>query len=218
MASETELKYSLTEDEVPAREVLIDALRPLGLTLGGREEVVHQDRYYDDARLSLSRAGFALRRRMAEGRMLATLKTLGAVEGALHRREELELPMPDDAPAGDPWPPEIAERVREVTDVRGLRGAFELTTRRTLFDLLEGERRVAVASFDAVEARRPASNRTVHWNELEIEAVDSADVGGEAALHRAAEGFGAVLTLVPASHTKLERARALLMLGAALDE
>lgn len=241
MPQETELKFSLTVEEVPETDVLAAALRPVGLTLGRASQVVHKDRYYDDARMSLSRAGYALRRRMADGRMLATLKTLGSVEGALHRRDELEDAIPADAPAWNPWPAAISERIGMVTDVRALRGAFELTTERRLFDLLDTGRRVAVASFDAVAARRTASERTVHWNELEIEAVAPEEVdadGGDAeesaradagttegdqaaredALRRAAEAIGTVVALVPASHTKLERARALLSLGAALDE
>ncbi|MDZ7800846.1 MAG: CYTH domain-containing protein [Trueperaceae bacterium] len=221
MPQETELKFSLTVEEVPEAGVLAAALQPVGLTLGRASQVVHKDRYYDDARLSLSRAGYALRRRMADGRMLATLKTLGSVEGALHRRDELEDEIPADAPAWNPWPAAISERIGMVTDVRSLRGAFELTTERRLFDLLDAGRRVAVASFDAVAARRTTSERTVHWNELEIEAV-APEEGGEAAredaLRRAAEAIGTVVALVPASHTKLERARALLSLGAALDE
>lgn len=227
MATETELKYSLTTDHVPAEDELAAAFAAVGLTLGPVGSQVLKDRYYDDARLSLARAGLALRRRMADGELLATLKTLGTVEGALHRRDEVELPIPESADAWDPWPEPIAERLRVVTDTRSLRGTFELVTERTRFEVRDGGRAVAVASFDDVAARRPSGERSVHWNELEIESVpapEGDDRGPEAAeaasalLGRAAEALGQVVTLVPSSHTKLERARALLMLGAALGE
>jgi inorganic triphosphatase YgiF len=225
MPTETELKFSLTNDEVPSPSELAAGFEAVGLRLGPVRHTVVKDRYYDDARLSLARAGLALRRRMADGELLATLKTLGDIDGALHRREELELPLAEDADPWNPWPDEIAERVRVVTDPRSLRGTIELTTSRTLVDVREGERTVAVASFDDVEARRGSGGRTAHWNELEIERpqegeddVAAAPDAAQAALERAADGFRAVLALVPASSTKLERARALLMLGAALDD
>ena len=218
MATETELKFSLVDEQVPAAEELAAALEAHGFSVAAASTTVHKDRYYDDPRLSLARAGYALRRRMADGELLATLKTLGSVEGALHRRDELELPIEGGADPWNPWPEPIAERLRVVTDVRSLRGTFELTTERTSFPLHEHGRTVAVASFDDVAARRPSAERSVHWNELEIEsAADLGPDAAEAVLSRAAEGVAALLALVPTSHTKLERARALLMLGATLD-
>jgi inorganic triphosphatase YgiF len=227
MPTETELKFSLTSDEVPSPTEFAAGFEAVGLRLGPVRHTVVKDRYYDDARLSLARAGLALRRRMADGELLATLKTLGDVDGALHRREELELPLAADADPWNPWPGEIADRLRVVTDPRSLRSTIELTTSRTVIDVREGERTIAVASFDDVEARRGSGGRTAHWNELEIErpqggddeaAATAAADAAQAALERAADGFRALLALVPASSTKLERARALLMLGAALDD
>ena len=232
MATETEAKYSLMTEHVPSAAELAAALAEVGLETGPAHHVVNKDRYYDDARLSLARAGFALRRRMADGRLLATLKTLGTVQGAVHRRDEIELPIPDDADPWDPWPTSIADRVRTVADPRSLRGTFELVVERVSFELLERGRAVAVASFDDVAARRPSAGRSVHWNELEIESVpadaasassasaDTAPQGAEAdsdVLARAATAIDRVVTLVPSSQTKLERAQALLLLGAALD-
>jgi len=227
MATETEAKYSLMSEHVPSAAELSAALAEVGLETGPARHVVNKDRYYDDARLSLARSGFALRRRMADGQLLATLKTLGTVEGAVHRRDEIELPIPDDADPWEPWPTPIADQVRTVADPRSLRGTFELVVERVSFELIERGRAVAVASFDDVAARRPSAERSVHWNELEIETVtgDAASGGappltGEAVadvLERAATAIDRVVTLVPSSQTKLERAQALLMLGATLD-
>lgn len=213
---ETEAKYSLATDEVPQPQELEAAFATVGLTVGPATTVVHKDRYYDDARLSLARAGYAVRRRMAEGELLATLKTLGTIQGAVHRREEIELPIPDSGDPWDPWPEPIAERIRTVTDPRGLRGTFELVIERTSFEVRDGGRVVAVASFDDVAARKPQGERSAHWNELEVEAA--ADAGDPAAvLERAAEALERLLPLVPSQQTKLERAQAVLLLGAALD-
>jgi inorganic triphosphatase YgiF len=213
---ETEAKYSLATDEVPQPEELDAAFVAVGLRVGPPTTVVHKDRYYDDARLSLARAGYAVRRRMAEGELLATLKTLGTIQGALHRREEIELPIPESSDPWDPWPEPIAERIRTVTDPRGLRGTVELVIERTSFEVREGDRTVAVASFDAVAARKPQGERSAHWNELEVEvAPDAPDP--EALVARAAEALGRLMPLVPSPQTKLERAQAVLVLGAALD-
>jgi inorganic triphosphatase YgiF len=153
---------------------------------------------------------------MAEGELLATLKTLGTIQGAVHRREEIELPIPEGSDPWDPWPEPIAERIRTVTDPRALRGTFELVITRTSFEIREGDRAVAVASFDAVAARKPKSERSAHWNELEVEVAG--DAGDAAALlERAADALARLLPLVPSQQTKLERAQAVLLLGAALD-
>lgn len=219
MPTETELKFSLMNDHVPAAAELEGALATVGLSIGAAQRTVNKDRYYDDPRMSLSRAGLALRRRMADGELLATLKTLGSVDGALHTRDELELPIAASADPWNPWPEPIAERLRSITDVRSLRGSFELTVERVRFPLSDGERIVATACFDDVAARRPNADRSVHWNELEVEgAPDLAPDAAAAVLDRAAEALGTVLALVPSSHTKLERARALLLLGATLDD
>lgn len=226
MPTEMELKFSLMDEHVPSAAELEGALAGVGLSLGAAQRTVNEDRYYDDPRMNLSRAGLALRRRMADGTLLATLKTLGSVDGALHVRDELELPIAASADAWNPWPEPIAERLRSITDVRSLRGSFELTIERVRFPLLDGDRLVATACFDDVAARRPGTERSVHWNELEIEGTDELaaeaeganDGAARAVLNRAAQALGEVLDLVPSSHTKLERARALLMLGATLDE
>lgn len=210
--TELELKFSRMEGHVPSGAELDAAFADTGLEPGPLRRATNVDRYYDDARLSLSRVGYALRTRMAEGAMLATLKTLGTVEGALHRRDELELPVPEGATAADPWPPEIADRVRMATDPRTLVRAVELTTERATFEVRHEGRTVATVAFDEVEAKLPNSERTAHWSELEIEGED------EATLHCVSAALEGLLTLVPASQTKLERARAVLLLGASLDE
>lgn len=208
MATERELKFSRAEERVPSQAELAPAFEGAGLELGAPRHVVQDDRYYDDARLSLSRAGLALRRRMVEGRVLAALKSAGAVEGALHQREEIELPVPDHATALEPWPETIGERVRTVTDPRGLVPVLELRTERVSFPVLRDGREVAQLAFDGVEARRPRAGGSVHFDELEVEAAEAAP---PAELDTIAEALHGVLTLAASAHTKLARARALLM-------
>jgi inorganic triphosphatase YgiF len=203
--TERELKFSTAGANPPGEEELAEALAREGFELGPAAVVHNKDRYFDDARLSLSRAGLALRRRMSEGEMLATLKTRGSVTVALHDREEIELPMD-----GREWPKPILDRVATVT-VPGLLQPHTLVeTKRHRFAVLHGGRPVAVLAFDKVTARSQHGERSVGFDEVEIEAHGATD---GATLERIAGAVAEVVALTPNALTKLERVRELLMLG-----
>lgn len=210
MATELELTYSLLDDHVPAAAELRAAFAGSGAEVVGPTLVRQKDRYFDDARLSLSRAGLALRRRMADGEMLATLKTRGSTAGGLHRREELEFPL-----EGRDWPGPIRERLEMVTDPGALKPVLELDTERVRYVLTRGGRPAAVLVFDAVAARYPNAERRVHFAELELEAAGTTD---ESELRRLAGRLEGLVALSPSSVTKLERARALLLAGSDLGD
>lgn len=203
MPTERELKYSRLDDHVPSEAELRAAYEPHGIAVGGARVVTHTDHYFDDARLSLSRAGVALRRRGGEERELATLKAGGAAENGYHAREELELPLEDGA-----WPAPIRERIELHTDPAALQPVLSLETERVRMPLSEDGDPRATLTFDRVRAKLPGSSRTVEFDELEIEADGDTD---EATLRKLAEPLEALLALTPSSSTKLERARALLM-------
>lgn len=206
MASERELKYSLMDDHHPSAAELRAALQPAGFEVGQPRRIDQQDRYFDDARLSLSRAGLALRRRMGDGRILATLKSAGAVDGALHEREEIEAEIEERG-----WPAPVRERVEAVADPAGLKPVMEIDTDRLRYAVTRGGESLAILTFDAVEARYPQSDQSVLFDELEIEAVGDTPVATLEAIAAALDGL---LRLTPNANTKLDRARALLMLGA----
>lgn len=219
MSVETEAKYSLATDDRPTHEELSAAFHAVGYAVTQGFETVHVDRYFDDPRNSLGRAGLALRTRTSDGAVAATIKTLGSVDGAVHVRDEIELPVPPDASAWDPWPGPIADRIRMVTDPRSLRGRYELTTVRHVIAVLHDGQPVATVSFDDVTATTVGSDRSVRWNELEIEARSDLDEDrSREALATSAAAIERCLPLVPTSSTKLERARVTLSLGAALSD
>src|SRR5690554_2476894 len=166
MPRELELKFT-TDSPLPSAEQLAEALSPLGLSLGeGRKDFI-KDRYFDDPRASLSRAGLALRRRMHAGQMLATLKTRGSVAGAVHDREEIELALPERG-----WPQAIADRVSLVTDPSALKPYTVLDSERTVFPVLNGNsERLADLSFDLVTAGFQQGATKVEFLEIEIEAA-----------------------------------------------
>lgn len=177
---------------------------PLGYSLGESRRDYVKDRYFDDARASLNRAGVALRRRMRSGRMLATLKTRGHVDGARHEREELELELPERG-----WPEPIAERISMYTDISAVRPYTVLDSERTVFPVLDAAgAQVAELSFDLVTASFQHGSLKVEFLEVELEAVEGS---GLEVLESLADALGTVMTLAPSPFTKLERAQALLL-------
>ena len=205
MTSERELKFSTQRDGAPTDAELGAALSSAGFDLGPVAHVHNKDRYFDDARLSLSRAGLALRRRMTEGQMLATLKTRGLVQGALHDREETELPMD-----GRAWPKPILDRIAAVTSPDLVKSHTVIETERVRYAVLEEGRTAALLAFDSVTARSQNGERSVSFDEVEIEAHGSTE---SETLERIAAAVDQVVTLTPNSTTKLERVRQLLMFG-----
>jgi inorganic triphosphatase YgiF len=174
-----------------------------------RGTAVHVDRYYDDDAGALAAAGVALRRRETGGTTLAAVKTLGTVEGALHVRDEIEA-----AVVGDDWPVPIARRLAEHVALWQLRPRVELTTERTTYQVVHEGRPVALLAFDEVRARTPGAEREALFAEAEVEALG--DPTSDAVLAGAAEVVERVVRLTPSAVTKLQRAEALLSLGAAL--
>jgi inorganic triphosphatase YgiF len=206
MAVELELKFS-SDGRVPDRQELADALEHLGLAVGEASTSFIKDRYFDDPRASVTRAGLAVRRRMADGKMLATLKTRGHVSGALYQREEIEEPLPDRG-----WPQAIHDRISLVTDPAALKPYTVLDNQRTTLPLLRDGRTVATLAFDSVTAGLQSGGGKVHFAEVEVEAAEP--VADPAAAAELLDGIGqalaGILPLRAGTLTKLERAQALL--------
>jgi inorganic triphosphatase YgiF len=215
MPIERELKFSLL-DAPPAEAEVTAVFRGSRFTVEPLGCKTHVDRYYDDGERTLARSGVALRRRRTGASEVATLKWIGTVEGAAHEREEVEGVMEEG------WPAAILERLAlHLQDaVLDLRPRLELTIERTSFSVRQGGSLVATLSFDDVSARYPDGERAAMFWEVELEAETSAGAApGDdvvAALHEVAERLDRLMTLTPSSANKLERAEAMLSLGAVL--
>ncbi|MCC7361974.1 MAG: CHAD domain-containing protein [Anaerolineales bacterium] len=100
---EVEAKYTLPD--AAAYERLLALVTLGGCDLRPAATKQFSDHYADTPDRALFAAGYALRRRNTGRRWRATLKSLGAAEGALHQREEIEADiapgaLPADWPAG----------------------------------------------------------------------------------------------------------------------
>lgn len=215
MPLERELKYSLLDPYVPdlteLRSALAEASLPgasWGAAAAPAEDLV--DTYFDDDAGALRAAGWALRTRRSGASTVATLKAAGETDGAMHRREELELPLAADAGGGVPWPDEVRARLAGVVDAADLRPRLELRSTRVRFHILKSGVEAAMLSFDSVEARVPGSERSALFDEVEVEAAgDTSD----AELQSVGDAVDRLVRLTPSTVTKLERAEALLMLA-----
>jgi inorganic triphosphatase YgiF len=209
MPTELELKFSLIDD-VPTAEELQIIFKQAGYELISRGTQKHFDIYFDNTKNSLRKAGIALRKRRASGKVLATLKAKANVSGGLHEREEIEKEM-----FGSSWPDEIFERVGAVTDPFYMTEKLELTNIRTRYLVKRKGQELAILSFDVVTANYPGVFDTTTFEEVEIEAIGNVN---EQALRSIADVLDRLIKLTPNSVNKLERAEALLTLSRSFKE
>jgi CHAD domain-containing protein len=102
---EVEAKFSVPDEETFQRLLAVPALA--GFDLGNATVAELYDQYLDTPEGTILAGGFACRIRRQDGRYLATLKGLGDVSGAVHRRLEHEIDLPQPLPP-QAWPPGTA--------------------------------------------------------------------------------------------------------------
>ena len=200
---EIEAKFVVPDRQVVAQLGRLRSLAGYGLTPAGIAPV--SDRYFDTLDRRFFAAGYACRLRQEGDALLLTLKGLGGVEGAVHRRDEREVTLLAWNPDPMTWP-ESAARTLAVDLAKGapLRPLFSLRQRRRRASVTQGGRRVAELSLDAV--RVTVGRKPVSYFELEIELKGD---GTEADLAALAAELAGVWGLVPEPRAKFERALAL---------
>lgn len=157
--------------KVPNRQAYRELLRVRNLgkyvvAPANRIQVV--DRYFDTPDGRLLATSYSCRLRTEGERIVATLKGLGGVEGAVHRRDEQEIDLPELVLNPADWPPSAArERALELTAGAALEPLFDLQQTRQKCDVLDGDRVVAELSLD--EARAVVGQRPAFYYEVEVE-------------------------------------------------
>ena len=200
---EIEAKFVVPDRQVYAQLGRLRSLAGYGLTPAGVAPV--SDRYFDTLDRRFLAAGYACRLRQEGDALLLTLKGLGGVEGAVHRRDEREVALPAWNPDPMVWP-ESAARTLALELAKGapLRPLFSLRQRRRRAEVTQGGRRVAELSLDAV--RVTVGRQPVSYFELEVELKGD---GSEADLAALAAELAGAWGLVPEPRAKFERALAL---------
>ena len=200
---EIEAKFVVPDRQVYAQLGRLRSLAGYGLTPAG--VVAVSDRYFDTLDRRFLAAGYACRLRQEGDALLLTLKGLGGVEGAVHRRDEREVSLPVSSPDPMVWP-ESAARTLALELAKGapLRPLFNLRQRRRRADVTQGGRRVAELSLDAV--RVTVGRQPVSYFEVEVELKGD---GSEADLAALAAELAGAWGLVAEPRAKFERALAL---------
>ena len=162
---EIEAKFTLPNRDVFQRLMSVDRLAGFSLSAGRVKQVC--DTYLDTVERLILRAGYACRRREQSEGILITLKGLGGAQGAVHRREELQVLISSDLPPAQWSPSSVRDRVLQLIGSAPLLPLFELQQFRTVRLMTQGERPVAELSLDDVQVK--AGNREQVYLEMEVE-------------------------------------------------
>ena len=167
------------------------------------------DRYFDTADGRLLTGGYACRLRAEGDALIATLKGIGGVQGAVHRRAEEEVRLSEWSPDPGAWPPSAARTLAlDLAAGALLEPLFGLEQRRARADIFDGERRVAQLSLDHVRLDLTGVPRAAGSTYYELE-VELASAGTEADLASIAADLSTAWHLIPEPHSKFARAFAI---------
>jgi len=209
---ETELKLSATGPAPLRRLAGLPRLGQMQLETG--QTFLEMDRYLDTADGRLAAVKWACRLRRRSGTYLVSLKgppvaISDGMEGALHRRPEIEGPASASLDP-DSWPSSSARRrLVEMTGGQPLREQFALRQRRTQRPVSDRDRSVGTLSLDSVLVLLRGEPAGHLWCvELELEGRTATHHEDQAASMLAELLAVGGLSVEPL--TKLERAMVLL--------
>lgn len=140
-----------------------------GFALSAPETRKVRDTYLDTADRLMQHSGYLCRRREQNNDILLTVKPLHNSAGAVYRREELEISLPEDQPPAR-WPDgPVRARVLQMIDDKPLAPLFRAQQTRIVRLLARDERQVAELSLDRV--RIVAGEEALVFLELECELL-----------------------------------------------
>ncbi len=189
---------------IPDRDTLTRLLRIVRLESFTPGEVCSYrvvDRYLDTAERTLYENGLACRIRIGDKGRWITIKGMGEVEAAIHRRFEIEVELPEGAGV-DPrtWPEwEGRERVLSLIGDAPLEVLFTVEQTRHSRELRADGRLVAQLSIDEVEIRAGGQERSLCLLEAEL-----ASEGDMEELRALSEHLATTWGLLPEPRTKFQ--------------
>ncbi len=196
---EVEAKFSIPDEQTYQR--LLEATSLAGYTLEDPALLRIHDRYVDTAAGAILAGGYACRIRQQNDRTFATMKGLGTASGAIHRREELEVELPQPFPPQQ-WPPSAARDLAlRLSHQEPLLTILEADQTRHRRHLCDGDRVVAELNLDRLRLYQGAETSPLYL-ELEVELSHETS---EETLEQVAGELQAGWGLVPQSQSKFER-------------
>lgn len=170
---EIEAKFAVPDEATFAKLQAIDQLAGYALSAGITRQV--HDTFVDTADRSILAAGHVLRRREFDNQVLMTMKGHQRVEGAVHRREELEVTLSKDMPVSE-WPEsEIRDRLLEMIGNVPLMPLFDQRQTRHVRLVTQGARTVGEWSLDRVQLSLQGREQIYLEVEVELKAEGTDD-------------------------------------------
>ena len=200
-----EIEAKFTVPDVATFQRLQAIEHVAGFSLSAHQVQQVHDTYLDTEERLILVNGYACRRRETESEVLITLKGLGRVEGAIHRRKELEISLATYEPP-EAWPDSaVRDLVLEMTGGALLKPLFDLRQTRVFRRMSQGELLVAQLSLDNVRII-PGQKKRNHF-ELEVELAPQGTTNDMAAIITYLQDEW---NLRPEPHSKFEGALAFL--------
>lgn len=168
---EIELKYLVPNKEV-MDSIYDDAYLFSVEEEGTRERLFFKASYFDTEDRALSENDIAFRVRMEGEKLVASLKWRGKVEGGLHQREEINIPLTDPNSYILPSPKifkesEIGKEVIRLVGDKTLKCIMEMGFLRSSFKIDTGSSIIEVA-LDSGEIMTDKGNLPISELELEL--------------------------------------------------
>lgn len=196
---EIEAKFTVPDEATWLKLQAVEQIAGYALSQGETKKV--HDTFVDTTDRSILASGHVCRRREVDGQIVMTLKSKHVVEGAVHRREELEITLPHDMPIGQ-WPSsEIRDRLLSLVGDVALVPLFDQHQTRIVRWVTDVARVVAEMSVDRVELAIHGKERRYFEVEFELKGD-----GTEADLSRLAGSLSADWRLQPEVRSKFSRA------------
>ncbi|MDD2216980.1 MAG: CYTH domain-containing protein [Eubacteriales bacterium] len=167
---EIEIKYSIIGHKI-GDKLWQDEILANMEDENSREQLFMKSAYFDTDDYVLSENDIAFRVRLENKRVVASLKWGGNSEGALHKRQEINVPMDDEACFLNPDPAvfkesEIGANILRLIDERPLINLMEIHYLRRRFRIDTGSSLIEI-SID--EGKIVTDNGTEPINEVELE-------------------------------------------------
>jgi len=170
---EIEAKFAVPDEATWLKLQTVDQIAGYDLSAGKTKHV--HDTFVDTPDRSILASGHVCRRREVDGQIVMTLKSSQTVEGAVHRREELEITLERELPIGQ-WPPsEIRDRLLAIIGDVALVPLFDQHQTRIIRWAKKADRVVAEMSVDKVELAIKGRAQSYLEVEFELKEVGTED-------------------------------------------
>jgi len=170
---EIEAKFAVPDEATWLKLQVVDQLAGCALSPGKTKQV--HDTFMDTSDRSILTSQHVCRKREVDGQIVMTLKGGQTVEGAVHRREELEITLERELPIGQ-WPPsEIRDRLLSIVGDVMLLPLFDQHQTRIVRWASRADRIIAEMSVDKVELSINGREQSYFEVEFELKGAGTED-------------------------------------------